>query len=495
MRTQKLVCSLIVVVLWSAGLVYAQETPPGGSSDFVMPVIVDEKAPTSYIQKMLKRLAQFEAELRLKEKYLIVDDRIADFNKMYHDAQDWAHIKIHGSLQNQTAGQIYQHRRVTKIKNQLYLSGAGDVGENLPNLKYFVSGRFRYDAVFKFNDHYSKSVESDEKVEIELRDTYVDYSLGDVDFRLGKQQIVWGEAVGLFYADVVNARDLREYILPDFEFIRIPEFGVSSEFTKNDFHSQLVWLPGVEFDKTGLYTSEFAFPLPLPNNMTPFTITDPKEPGQKIENSKIGGRMSYLFGGLDVGAFYLHSWTSVPVMYRAINAGVYEFTPDYERQNIFGGTFSKEINDYVCKGEAVYYPDAYFSVNDPGDVDGVKKSGYVDYLVGVDHTYFNKWDVNVQLTQRWIMDYESTFYGEEEFSNGFSLRLSRNWLSTKLTTEAMVIVNLAGPDYLYRPRIGYAVTDNFKVAAGVDVLAGDPSGLYGYFRDKSRWYTEVTYKF
>ena len=143
----------------------------------------------------------------------------------------------------------------------------------------------------------------------------------------------------------------------------------------------------------------------------------------------------------------------------------------------------------------MYFPDAYFSVYDPADIDGVKKAGYVDYLIGVDHTYFDKWDVNVQLTQRWIMDYEKTFIGQDEFSNGFSVRLNREWFSKKLATEGSVLVNFSGPDYLYRPKVSYSLTSSLRVALGADIFAGDSSGSFGYFRNQSRWYSEVTYKF
>ncbi|MCB9758075.1 MAG: hypothetical protein H6753_06610 [Candidatus Omnitrophica bacterium] len=491
MNIPKIVLFICVLCLFGLGWekVYAQSS---SLDDFVMPVVVDEKVPQTYIEKMLMRLEEFEKDLRLKEKYLIVEDHLAQLGQRYVDFQKMVGIEIHGSLQNQTALQIYQPNRANKIANQFYLSGAGVVS---PSIKYFVSGRFKYDSVYANSDHYSDSVESDQKAELELRDTYVDYSTGDWDFRLGKQQVVWGEAVGLFYADVVNARDLREYILPDFEFIRIPEWGLSSEYTKNDFHSQLVVLPGVEFDKTGLATSNFAFPLPLPDSPTLLALQDPKEPKYGFDNSKIGARFSYLFNGLDLGAFYLRSWTSLPVMYRTINAGVYNFNPDYQRQNIFGMTFSKEINDYVCKGEAVYYPDAYFSVIDPTDLDGVKQSGYVDYLLGVDHTYFDRWDVNVQLTQRWIMDYDKTFWRQEELTNGFSIRLSRPWLNRKFTTEILAIANLSTPDFLYRPKVVYNAASNLQITLGADIFSGDSTGSFGYFRNQSRWYSEATYKF
>ncbi len=85
------------------------------------------------------------------------------------------------------------------------------------DINFTLRGRFFYDAVFDWTDNYSEKVEEDQEADSDLRDAFMDISLGNWDFRLGKQQIVWGEAVGIFMADVVNAKDLREFILPDFE--------------------------------------------------------------------------------------------------------------------------------------------------------------------------------------------------------------------------------------------------------------------------------------
>ncbi len=464
-----------------------------GNSDVTIPVVVDEKAPQSYLERMFKKLGEFEANLHKKQATMVIEDDIAKIKKDYQEFQEDARLKIHGSLTNQTAAHIYAPRYFSKFDTQLYLSGAGEISEKM---KYFISGRYHYNPVFDVSDRYSNSARSDEKTDVELRDTYLDWSVGDVDLRLGKQQVVWGEAVGLFFADVVNAKDLRESVLPDFEFIRIPEWGASAEYTKDDFHSQFIVLPGVEFDKTGVQGAEFSPPVPIPNATTPFTTHDPDQPKYGFENSKIGARFSYLISGVDAGVFYLHSWTSLPVMYRSIDGnGSYNFDPTYERQDIFGLTFSKEVNDYVCKGEAVFYPKAYFPINDTTDSDGIKKSGYVDYLIGLDHTYFGKWDVNFQLMQRWVMDYDNRFMNEEEVSYGFSVRLARTWVSQKLTTEILAITNLRAPDFLYRPKVSYNLSNSWKVAVGADIFAGQPTGLFGFFREKSRWYTEFTYKF
>ena len=64
---------------------------------------------------------------------------------------------------------------------------------------------------------------------------YLDMPVGDVELRLGRQHIVWGEMVGLFFADVVSARDMREFFTQEFDQQRIPQWAARAEYFKNDW--------------------------------------------------------------------------------------------------------------------------------------------------------------------------------------------------------------------------------------------------------------------
>jgi hypothetical protein len=90
-----------------------------------------------------------------------------------------------------------------------------------------------------------------------LRENYLDIGAGDWDFRLGRQQIVWGEMVGLLFGDVVSAKDMRQFILPEFEILRIPQWAARAEYFKDDFHAELLWIPVASYDNIGKPGSEF----------------------------------------------------------------------------------------------------------------------------------------------------------------------------------------------------------------------------------------------
>ena len=82
------------------------------------------------------------------------------------------------------------------------LAAQGSLSEQV---KWKASARLDYNAVFDLTDFYPADVRHDQRFNLLLRENYIDASAGDWDFRLGRQHIVWGEMVGLFFADVVSA--------------------------------------------------------------------------------------------------------------------------------------------------------------------------------------------------------------------------------------------------------------------------------------------------
>lgn len=400
-------------------------------------------------------------------------------------------MTLQGSLRTEVAHHIYSPSEFSKVKEQLVLTGRGEFSADL---RFRVGGRAYYDAAYDHHDYYSKSAASDQNKDIELRDTYIDYSTGPWDLRLGKQQVVWGEAVGIFVADVVNAKDLREFILPDFDNIRIPEWGANLEYTRNDFHSEFVFLPGFELNRLGVTGSEFAYPLPVPEGF-PSSYHDAKKPKDGFENAKMGTRFNYIWKGYDASVFYLHSWTPNPVLYRAINGLSFDFDPQYKRLDTYGATLSKEIEDIVFKADLVYTPQQYFPVSDALDADGIARSGHVEYLLGLDKTVFDKIDVNLQFIQDIILDHDPSMIGLDHYNSAYSLRLSRDFWNRKLGTDFLVIYQTNAPDFMYQTKLRYNLTDRWQLSLGTDVFSGKSSGSFGYFRKKSRIYSEFIYKF
>lgn len=399
-------------------------------------------------------------------------------------------LGLSGKLFQETAYRVGQPREFTKTRNGVLLTERGHLTDAL---SYRATQRAYYDPVYAATDNFSSPAKHSQQLVGEIRETYLDYSNGAFDVRLGKQQIVWGDAVGLFFADVVNAKDLREYVLPDFDLIRIPQWALDVEASGGNAHGEFVWLPVRAFHRLGVSGSEFVFPLPVPEGR-PSSYTDPSKPPASFSNSEVGGRVGYLLDGWDVSAFYLYTWDKFPVLFRTINGGVYTFAPEYRRANLLGMSFSKDLEDVVLKGEFVVNPHAFFSTFDTQDPDGVVHRPVVDYLLGVDRS-FGTIEANVQLMQRVIGNFEGFLANEEALRTHLSMRLKTTVLDGKLEPEFLLIAGIGKEDLLYRPRLTWKATDSLQVRVGADVFQGKPSGLFGRFNDNSRLYTEVAYFF
>src|SRR5690606_33398679 len=111
--------------------------------------------------------------------------------------------------------------------------------------------------------------------------------------RLGKQNIVWGEMVGLFFADVVSAKDMREFVLPEFEQIRIPQWAVRAEWFGDDAHAEFVWLPAPATDRIGEPGAEF-YPHPPAIPGLGYDIEGEERPSRRFSNGGFGARGSML---------------------------------------------------------------------------------------------------------------------------------------------------------------------------------------------------------
>ena len=107
-----------------------------------------------------------------------------------------------------------------------------------------------------------------------MRELYMDATLGKWDFRIGKQQVVWGETDGLRLMDIINPLDMRrQFITRDWRDIRIPLTMVKATYgisTQHNAFLELLWNPGnVRRDKIYFDTT-------LSNDYkSPWTISNP----------------------------------------------------------------------------------------------------------------------------------------------------------------------------------------------------------------------------
>lgn len=404
--------------------------------------------------------------------------------------------ELHGSMTNETALRTASTSRLTKVKNILRLSTIYSVNENIT---VHLAGRFFYDAVFDLTDHYSDRVRKDQEDEADFREAFLHASFGNVDLKLGRQQIVWGEAVGgLFVADVVNPKDLREFILPDPAEMRIPLWAANMEYFLRGTYVQAIWIPVLDYNELPVQGSEFEQTLSRPEGV-PFTVRSTKEPDRTLKNSGLGFRLSRMIGGWDLGVFYLYTYDAFPAPFRRVEAPqgfppTVMIEPEHRRLNIFGTTFSKALGNDILRGEFVLNKGRYFAADDPADRDGVVKEDSLDYLLSLDHTFWGRVDCNVQWLQRIILDADPPTT-DRQVESFVSLWLQTGFWDNRVQPEIFVITGLNQADLMVRPKITYHWAGHWRAALGADLFEGSSDGDFGQYDAKDRVYVELGYHF
>jgi len=397
-----------------------------------------------------------------------------------------------GWIQADTAYAWRSPGHFTHLRTLGEIAGRGQWGEGF---KWRLSARANLDGAYAWSDHYPRAVREDQRAWARLHEAYVDFSRGDWEFRIGKQNVVWGEMVGLFFADVVSAKDLRDTVLPEFDLIRIPQWAARAEWYRGDSHLELVWLPWPEVDDIGKPGAEF-YPFPPRFDGFGFEIEGERRPSRRLSNSGLGIRLSTLVGGWDWTGFVYRAPDTQAAFFRSIVPGptptvVYE--PRHEMVTRVGGTVSKDFDGIVFKAEAVYTRGRGFQELTLGPGDGVADLRTIDWIAGVDLTPADRWRVNAQFFQRAFLDHRREI-GMKRYENGGSLLVSRE-ITDRLAGEFLAITSLNRSDRLLRAMLTWAYDANLRFRAGVDVFAGHPLGMFGRFEDSDRVWAEARYTF
>ena len=392
-----------------------------------------------------------------------------------------------GFSQLELADNYSNPEHFSKGKLRTELSRIGQFNEHL---KWKISGRFDYDAAYDLSNFYPEPVRDNQRAQFFVRENYLDVSAGDFDFRLGRQHVIWGEMVGLFFADVVSARDMREFLLPSFDIMRIPQWAVRAEYSKYDIHAEVLWIPVPTLDEIGKPGADY---YPGPFRGTASYLNEDRS-GRNVGNSNYGFRLSHLKNGWDMSAFYYHSLDVSPTFYLvSAPPEPLVFQPRHDEIDQAGATVTKDFGPVVFKGEMVYTDGRRFNTTRPSAIDGLVRENTLDYALGLDFSLPFEARLNVQFFQRVFFKHDPDSFTDFVESGGSVLLAGKVWRN--IEAQTLLISSFNRTDWMFRPRLSWNFEKNWRWAVGVDIFRGSPNGFFGRFDHNDRVYTELRFSF
>jgi len=328
-------------------------------------------------------------------------------------------------------------------------------------------------------------------VDIELREAYLDIYRGNLFLRLGKQQVVWGQADGLRVLDAVNPLHFREFILPEFEDSRIPLWMANVEWMVGPVTAQFLWIPDHTYDDVpveGVFavTSPRLAPRPPEGFEGAITLAERDRPDRLFADDDYGMRLAGFAGGWDWSVNYLYVFDDAAVFRRAVeDEETLSVTPQYERTHLLGGSASNAFGKFTVRTELGLRTNKFILTAAPDDEDGVFDSAELSYVIGLDYQADGDTFLSGQVFQSYLVDHDPMAL-RDQLDTTFSILARREFWNDTLEAEILALHNLNDDDGLVQLSLGYDLTSSIILTVGADVFYGDSNGLFGQFNKTDR---------
>ena len=325
-----------------------------------------------------------------------------------------------------------------------------------------------------------------------LLEGYATVHFTKADLRIGKQIVAWGRADGINPTDNLTPRDFV-VMLP---FVEDQRFGTTA--LKLDTYLS------AEHTLT-IFTTPFFEPskVPLPSGSS---IIETR-PTNSLSNSQFGLRFNKVGGETDWSVSYYRGFSLLPDA-RVIVNGTVEPTLElhYDRISVFGADFARNYDRYGFRGEF-----AYVDTKDVGGTDPGIKNPFLFWVAGIDRTFFDNLNINLQFFERYVLNYHNPEYitdpternvaihnaiadgQQDKISNGISFRVGTKWLNDALEAEILAVLNLTRKDGMIRPLISYAFSDHWKGAVGGEFYDGEGNTQFGILKQNQGVFVEFRY--
>jgi hypothetical protein len=376
--------------------------------------------------------------------------------------------------------------RLAENRTYSYLDLAYDLWTS-PNSKYQVrfsaSARGYFDSVFDLTRRYSGSVRENQEYQAELRRAVISFTAPGWTIHAGRQQVVWGEAIGMFIADVVNPKDYRQFLVPEVDDIRIPLAALDVQKSLgNASKFELFWSPDVRTSQLPVAGSEFTFF--SPSSALP-TRTISLKPARRLGNSTVGMRYSWLTHGWDSSVFYLRSLQDLPATSSSLQSGANPFVnliQGFPQVDHYAVTTSKPLGDFVFKAEAIYARGQRFATRELGPA---LARDTVSGMIGFSYPLKYQYLLDVQYFQNSLFSGAGALY-QPALRSGFSVRVADVASLRRFKPSIQSVASINQHDYWISPKLTVRIVDSLFTTIGYDWFAGTPETLFGQFRDASR---------
>jgi len=366
------------------------------------------------------------------------------------------------------------HHGLTSMKSSLFL----DYEHKFDNgFKVKTNAKGYYDSVYDIRDKkdYTQDERDELQSEIELYDAYIEGSLSDkLDFKIGRQVVVWGRSDTIRITDVLNPIDNRRPAMTDIEDLRLPVTMAKLDYFLGDWRVTPIAILEQRFTKNPPFGGGF--------NPSPRALPDDKDYHDVTPALSIGGE----FSNWDINfyASQLHS-----------DSGYLKGTEiNHDKVDMVGTALNLLSGSWLFKSELAYFDGIKFTSTQD------QKFKRTDVLLGTEYNGIADTMVSYDISLRNINNYDdrlaNDFISTKERTYQHAFRISSDFLNA--TLKANYLISLYGSKMdeggFQRVWFDYDIADGIKSTIGfVDYRGG--SKLFDSIRDNDMIFGSLDYSF
>lgn len=339
----------------------------------------------------------------------------------------------------------------------------------------------------------NSSFKKEQNIYSEIREWYWQKSISNLDFKIGRQIIVWGRADKINPTDVFTMKNMKVLTSDDEE----QRLGLLSAMLTYHWESSKL---------VALWQPEWRFPA-YPMRPVPGIQIHEKSPHNA--NTQFGLKWDYSGEGFDGSLNYFKGISKTPDIGLSLEPSLLPNTINldlaYHEMQMMGGDFAFNANNTAFRGEIAYTQNGDKKGDNP-----FIQNPQLFVVVGADRTIIENLNINMQFLYKHI--YHFTEYqdpqlqalidienriSQQQFENdyGWSFRPSYQLLNETLELETSFLYWEKNKESVVRPKITYSLNDNAKLMIGGEFFHGPANSLLGSFRDISGGFMEWRYYF
>ena len=332
------------------------------------------------------------------------------------------------------------------------------------------------------------------EADIDLREAFLDYSTGDLDFRLGRQITTWGVGDLLFINDVFPKNWVSFFSGRPLEYLKLGVDGLRARYSSSIVNTEMLVIP--RFEPDTLPTPARFF---LHDDFRAVAVRARVLPDTGLQNPEVAIRLYRGIAGFDVSAYFYRGFWRAPGQRPDDPDSPTLVTQIFPPLSVNGLSAQGQAWGGVVSLEAGYYD----SRGDRGGTDPAIANSQALFLAGYEKQLYEDFTVGIQYFAEIMMDFAAYkralpagFAQKRKYRDIVTLRLTRFLKYQTWQLSLFVFYSPAEHDYLFRPRVTYRVSDNLTVAMGANLFGGKKTTTFlGQFGRDDNAYLTLRYDF